>query len=207
MISYAKKTTVFSVLIAVILLGLALFVSRVNAQTAPANTAAGSSIEQRVNQRKQERQVKLDETNSKRLESVCVNTQTKVRILRDEYVKVADKRSEIYRKVDARLWVLIGSLKYINKDTFKLEQQRSELLKQVNAYENSVTQFRQTLEDTAAVNCKADPAGFKALIETARLYNSQIRTQANSIRQYVTDQIKPTVTAHANDLKPKTSTE
>lgn len=207
MTSYAKKTTVFSIFVAGLISLLVFSISRVDAQKAPANTPAGSSIEQRVNQRKQERKIKLDETNKARIEGVCVNTQTKIRILRDQYVQVADKRSEVYRKVDARLWVLIGSLKYINKDTFKLEQQRSELLKQVKAYENSVAQFRQTLEDAADINCKADPAGFKALIETARLYNSQIRTQADSIRKYVTDQIKPTITAHADALKPNTSTE
>jgi len=204
MISYAKKTTVIGFVLAMFLASLGLFTVSVGAQ---ADTPSGSTIEQRVNQRKQERKIALDENNKKRLESVCVNTQTKIRILRDEYVKVSDKRSEVYRKIDARLWVLIGSLKYINKDTFKLEQQRSEFLKQVKAYENSVSQFRQTLEDAAAINCKADPEGFKALIDTARLYNTQIRTQANGIRQYVTDQIKPTVTAHADALKPKTSTE
>lgn len=204
MISYAKKTTVLGFILAMFVAAIGLSTLSASAQS---DTPAGSSIQQRVNQRKQERKIALDENNKKRLESVCVNSQTKIRILRDEYVKVSDKRSEVYRKVDARLWVVIGSLKYVNKDTFKLEQQRSELLKQVKAYENSVSQFRQTLEDAAAINCKADAEGFKALIETAKLYNTQIRTQANGIRQYVTDQIKPTITAQANALKPKTSTE
>lgn len=204
MISYAKKTTVLGFILAMFVAAVGLSTLSASAQS---DTPAGSSIQQRVSQRKQERKIALDENNKKRLESVCVNSQTKIRILRDEYVKVSDKRSEVYRKVDARLWVLIGSLKYINKDTFKLEQQRSELLKQVKAYENSVSQFRQTLEDAAAINCKADAEGFKALVETAKLYNTQIRTQANGIRQYVTDQIKPTITAQANALKPKTSTE
>lgn len=204
MISYAKKTTVLGFILAMFVAAIGLSTLSASAQS---DTPAGSSIQQRVNQRKQERKIALDENNKKRLESVCVNSQTKIRILRDEYVKVSDKRSEVYRKVDARLWVVIGSLKYVNKDTFKLEQQRSELLKQVKAYENSVSQFRQTLEDAVAINCKADAEGFKALIETAKLYNTQIRTQANGIRQYVTDQIKPTITAQANALKPKTSTE
>lgn len=204
MISYAKKTTVLGFVLAMFVASVGLTTLSASAQS---DTPAGSSIQQRVSQRKQERKIALDENNKKRLESVCVNSQTKIRILRDEYVKVSDKRNEVYRKIDARLWVLIGSLKYVNKDTFKLEQQRSELLKQVKAYENSVNQFRQTLEDAAAINCKADAEGFKALVETAKLYNTQIRTQANGIRQYVTDQIKPTITAHANALKPKTSTE
>ncbi|MBW3569213.1 hypothetical protein KY385_03745 [Candidatus Parcubacteria bacterium] len=181
--------------------------SIVNAQSAPEPTKPGSSLKQRVAQRKAERKIKLDERTTKRLEDSCVRAQTKLRQVRDEYVSIFDKRSEIYRKVDAKLWVAIGSLKYVNKDTFKLEQQRAEFVRQVNGFESTAGEFRQTLDDMVSINCAADVVGFKAFVETARLYNTQIRTRSNGITDHVVNEVKPLLTGHASELRPRASQE
>lgn len=204
----SKIITFGKILVLFLSLALLSISNKVEAQTKlPAKTPAGSSIEQRIAQRKVERQIKLDEPNTLRLQSTCVQAQTKIRQLRDNYVVISDKRSEIYRKVDAKLWFVIGGLRYIDTDTFKLEQQRIDLLKQVKANEAALSEFRLTLDDMANMNCKADVVGFKSLLETAKLYNSQIRSQSNSIRTLVLDEIVPTLSAHAEALKPKQSTQ
>lgn len=196
---------IMAIVASIVLLSIGL---SVDAQTKlPSKTPAGSSLEKRIAQRKAERKIKLDEPNTIRLQSTCVQAQTKIRQLRDNYVVISDKRSEVYRKVDAKLWFVVGSLRYIDKDTFKLEQQRIELLKQVKINEASLSEFRLTLDDMANMNCKADVVGFKSLLETSKLYNAQIRTQSDSIRTLVLDQIVPTLSSHAEDLKPKQSTQ
>ena len=179
----------------------------VKAQTAPENSKPGSTLEQRVAQRKAERKVTLDDKTVRRLETRCTNTQGKIRTLKSRYSDTSNNRNKTYRNIDAKMWVIIGSLKLIDKDTFKLEQQRLELAKQVAAFDNSSAQFRQVMDDAAAMNCRADPAGFMALIETARLYNAQIRKSFTSIRSYVIDTIKPTITEYSTELELKASTE
>lgn len=181
--------------------------ANLNAQTPPADTAPGSTLEQRVAQRKQERAITLDERTTERIQNRCVNAQNKIRSIRDTYTASSDNRNNVYKDVDAKLWVVIGSLKLVDKDTFKLEQQRLELAGKIKSFDNSTTQLRQTLDDMTAINCKADPVGFKALLETARLYNGQVRTSFTNIRSYIIDEIKPTLSAQANDLKVKASTE
>lgn len=178
-----------------------------SAASNPANTAPGSTLDQRVAQRKKERQIKLDDINKTRLQAQCVYAQGALRTLTDSYSKASDNRDKVYRGIDAKLWIIIGSLKLINKDTFKLEQQRQDYLKRVLAFENQSTQFQQTINDMLAMNCKADPNGFKALLETARLYNAQIRSSFISIRSYLIDQVQQTISQQADDLKLKTSME
>lgn len=186
--------------------GLISVFSNASAQVPP-TAPAGSNIDQRIAQRKAERKIALDQNNTQRLQNTCVNTQTKIREVRDNVVKVSNKRSEVYRKVDAKLWVAIGSLKYVNKDTFKLEQERGELLKQVMSFESMVKEYRTVLDDMANMNCKADVVGFKALLETARIYNAEIRKQSVAIKIQVINKVKPVLATHANELKPNTSAQ
>ena len=203
-----RKISLFGLgLGAIIIAATAFLASQVGAQTTPSPTKSGSSLEQRIKQRKAERKIKLDLDNTERIQGTCVNTQTIIRQLRDQYVEVAKNRSDVYRRADAKLWVTIGSLKFIDKDTFKLEQQRLSFVKQVNAFEASVNEFRQSLDDMTAMNCKADANGFMSLLETARLYNTRIRTQSDGIKNDVINLIRPTLTNHANELKPNQSTQ
>lgn len=195
------------VAVVVVFAAALVFSSYVSAQSAPQPTKPGSSLEQRVAQRKVERKVKLDALSTTRYEGSCVRAQTTLRQLRDEYVAVIDKRKEIYRKVDAKLWVAIGNLKYVNKDTFKLEQQRTELLRQTKGFEAASDEFRQLLDDISTMNCAADIIGFQAMIETARLYNTQIRNRSDGITDQVVNKIKPIISGHANELRPKASQE
>lgn len=191
----------------IVVAGIILLSGMTQAQSAPGNAPAGSTLEQRIAQRKQERQTNLDEKATKRVQDRCVRTQNKIRSISKSYTDSSDNRNNVYRKIDAKLWMTIGSLKLVNQDTFKLEQQRLELAKKVQAFDNGSAQMRQALGDAAAINCASDPNGFMALIETVRQYNAQIRESFKDIKNYVVDQIKPTLTDHANNLKLKTNTE
>lgn len=197
-----KLWAVAMVFVASVFLGVS-----VSAESAPEPTKPGSTLEQRVAQRKAERAVKIDERTQQRLEGSCVRGQTNFRQIRDSYITVFDKRKEIYRKVDAKIWVAVGNLKYINKDTFKLEQQRAEFVRQTNGFEQTADEFRQTLDDLSTMNCAADVAAFQAMVETARLYNTQIRIRSDGIRTHVINNIKPILSGFADELRPKASQE
>ena len=109
--------------------------------------------------------------------------------------------------MDAKLWVMIGKLKIAQKDTFNLEKQRLTLAEKSARFQSTSQLYQQTLDDLVVVNCQADSAGFKALLDTARIYRGQLRDQSTEIRNYVINDIKPALTAFAADLNVKPATE
>lgn len=189
------------VILAVSVISLVLLSANVSAITQPKDTKPGSSLKQRIEQRKNERSIKLSQVERDRLVGVCSVSQTNIRKLRDGYVPVADKRSKAYNQVDAKLWVIIGGLKYIEYDTFSLEQQRSKFVDQVNRYEKLYKLFHETLDDAVNMNCKSDVAGFQAMVETSRIYNVQIRDQLNDITKFTNDQIRKNLSGIAENLR------
>lgn len=173
----------------------------VAAQTTP---APGSTLEQRIDQRKKERNVSLDPKDQARLINSCVGAQAKVRTLQQQTVQATDKRTKLYRQIDARLWIMVGKLKLAQKDTFEFEKQRTEFAQRAAAFEAVAQNYKQTLDDLALVNCKADPVGFKALLDTARLYQTEIRKSSVNLHDYVVNTIKPSLSAFAADLAGQT---
>lgn len=190
---------------ALILLG---FVSMPAAVWAvPADPPAGGTLKQRTEQRIKEENVKLDAKELVRLKGRCVNTQNTVREVENKLGPIISNRQSVYKKVDAKLWIIIGELKLADKDTFNLEKQRAELAKKVAANDNTLNQYKQTLDDIVVINCEADPNGFIALVKTAREYHTILRTQSTGIKSYVVDTIKKTLTDFATDLQTKAATE
>lgn len=180
--------------IIVMAVSLTIFsVATVFAQTAPKAPPAGSSHEQRLEQRKKERAIVLEDVDARRLEQRCKGAQTNLIAIQQEVTTVADARRKKYDTIDAKLWVTIGQLKLAGADTFDLQKYQTEYLKQVAAFNTLTKDYLQTLDDTVVINCEADPVGFKALLETNRLYLKQIREQSEVIRLYLVDTVKPEI--------------
>lgn len=175
--------------------------------TAPAPPPPGGTFAQRLAQRKKEQAIKLEKRDKDRLESRCVRTQNAIREIQQQAGPILDNRAKVYQRIDAKLWVVIGELKLAEKDTFNLEKQRAQLAAQAKVFQTTGGYYLQTLDDIAVINCQADPTGFKALVETARAYHKQVRTQSAGIRKYVLDTIKPTIASHVAALQTKPATE
>lgn len=203
-----KTKKIQQLLLAVGLVGMACVVpaAQLYAATPPANPPAGGSFEQRLAQRKTERSIKLDDKDKKRLTQRCVAAQGKVRAWYQTISTSIDDRNKAYQRVDAKLWVIIGRLKLAGKDTFKLEKERSIFAANINNFQTTGANFTQTLDDLQVVNCEADIVGFKALLDTARLYYKQVIDASGSIDNYVVNDIKSTLADHTADLQPKAET-
>lgn len=173
----------------------------------PVNAPDGGTIEQRIELRKKEKNVNLDKKELLRYKGRCKDTQALVRSIQDKTAPVVKNRTEVYKKIDAKLWITIGQLKLAGKDTFELEKQRAEFTKRVASYDNVVAQYRQTLDDIAVMNCEADVVGFVALVQTAREYHEEVRKESADIRSYVVDTIKKTLSDFSSQLQIKPSTE
>lgn len=192
------------------LLALVIYVAvqgRVQAQVPPAAAAPGSTLEQRVAQRKAERNVALAEKDQTRLVSVCVNAQGKLRTMQQKTTPAINERAKLDQQIDAKLWIMIGKLKLSGKDTFAFEKQRATLAQKTAASQLTAKEYSQVLDDVVAVNCKADVVGFKALLDTARIYRTQLRDQLADSRTYINNEVKPALSAFATELQSKPSTE
>jgi hypothetical protein len=186
--------------------GLFVF-SQADAQSPPKVAKPGNSFEQRLAQRKDERKIRLDERDGQRLESKCVEAQNSIRALQQKTSTVLNNRNSVYQRVDAKLWIITGQLKLAEKDTFNLEKQRSKYVSSISKFQSAGNQYRQVLDDLTIINCQADPAGFKALLESARIYQNQLRNQSENIKSQVVNELKTALSKHATGMQPKPSTE
>lgn len=179
----------------------------VHAQSAPKPPPAGGTFEQRLKQRKSERNIQIDERDERRLTSRCTDVQQRVRVVQQETTELSNNRNETYEDIDAKLWVTIGRLKLADVDTFDLERQRATLARRVEGFQDVMRYYQQTLDDIAVINCQADVVGFLALLDTARIYYSDIRSRSQDIKDFVLNQIKPTLSGYIVELQPKPATE
>lgn len=185
----------------------AVYLLTVRSTQAQAPPAPGSSLDQRIAQRKAERKIAIAPKDQQRIVSVCVAAQTKVRSLQQKTTPAVAKRAQVNRQIDAKLWIMVGKLKIAEKDSFQLEKQRALLADKVSAYQAISQNYSQTLDDVVAINCRNDAVGFKALLVTAQLYRAQVRNQSGDIRNYINNDIKSSLSAYATDLQVKPSTE
>jgi hypothetical protein len=191
-------------LVAVLSLSIvATGVTPVGAQTAPGNPPPGGNFDQRLAQRKKERQIKLSDQDSRRITNQCISAQGKLRTLQNQTSSLITGRAKLYQQIDGKLWVIIGQLKLAAKDTFNLENQRTALTTKVTNFAATATNYKQALDDSIVINCQADPTGFKVLLETTRLYYKQLRDQSADIRGYIVNDIKSTLTGLTADLQAK----
>jgi hypothetical protein len=206
----AAKTD-YKTLVTLCLFGLVVallpFSARVGAQAAPPATPPGSTLDQRVAQRKAERNITLATKDVQRLTSTCQSGQAKARAMQQKTIQTLDRRNKVYTQMDARLWITIGKLKIAQKDTFSYEKQRESFAIKISAFKGYGDAYKQSLDDMAVMNCKADTTGFKAMVETARIYTTQLRTQSTDIQNFVINDIKPALNASATDLGGKTTTQ
>jgi hypothetical protein len=173
------------------------------AATGPAPAPDGSSFDQRLAQRKAERGVVLSQEDQLRLVEQCVNAQGKLRLIQHDDTSMLANRTNVYKKVDARLWIVTGQLKLADQDTFPLEKQRLTVVDQAAAFKVLSNNYEQAIDDALVVNCKADPVGFKALIDTVRSYSDLLKKQSGDIHDFVVNTIKSTLAGHISALQPK----
>jgi len=177
------------------------------AASPPAVAPPGSTLEQRIIQRKAERAITLSDTDTQRLIRTCPNAQSKLRLIQNGDVAMLKKRTDVYGAIDAKLWIVIGQLKLATKDTFPLEKQRLAFVDKTASFQTLADNYKQSLDDSLLINCKADPVGFKAMVDTVRLYYDQLRTQSGGNQDYVVNTIKPSLKNYSADLQPKTATD
>jgi hypothetical protein len=190
------------VLLAILLISQ-LISNQVNADTTPADPAAGSTIDQRIEQRKRERNLAYDERETKRLTDRCVQGQNNLRRLVDPKTKMLERRDQTYSSVSAKTWIAVGSIRLAKIDTFNLERLRLKFDEELVEFRKLSNNYKLSLEDAVQMNCGADIIGFMSVVETLRIYDQQLSNQARKMRQTVNIQLREELNAANRELQPR----
>lgn len=168
----------------------ALIMPRVAADNRPATPDSGSSLGERIELRKSDRSVSLDDAEERRLERRCPQAQSTVRQLQNSKTQMLNNRADVYNRISGKTWLGIGGIRLADGDVFALKRHALDLDDKVEDFNANATLFNQTIRDILQMNCEADVEGFKALVETAQEYDQLLLSLANDIRSLVNNDIR-----------------
>lgn len=186
-----------------ILLPLSVVVPVLLAQTIALDSqvyAQQNTLQQRVEAYK----AKLSPTPSQgeltRLKARCSVAQTVFKNLQTRTGTVQQKRVTAYDNINKSLTELQTALKAKSIDTVKLDAQIKDLDAKLTAFKTDMAAYKQAVDDSAEIDCAADPLALKASLQEARTDHEKLVIAVADIRTYITNTVKPTLTQIKADL-------
>lgn len=168
-------------------------------------TADLQKIKERVEKHKAELKIKLTAVQEARLKARCIGGQGIVKMGEDRLKANFPKRVKAYNELQDHLAKLIEKLKAKGIDTSTLAQQKTVLEGKISSFNTKLSDYQQALGDLRAMDCRTDPAGFKAALEAARTKRETAVQAAQDIKSYVQTTIKATLTAIRQQLETNNS--
>ena len=182
-------------------------------QTAPTTTttttktaeeiAAAKALAERLAKHKTELKTKLSTAEKVRLQAKCKAAQGLVSSLSGRIKGIETSRGQVYKNIVDRLTSLSEKLKNKGVDTTELNADIATLQGKIDTFNTDLATYKQDVSDLAAMDCKADPDGFKAALEAARAAKQKVHDDGLAIRSYVNDTIKPLLKNIRAELEPK----
>lgn len=166
----------------------------------PATPPAGSSFSQRVEFRKKEYQVKLNQDQQQQLQSECAQAQSVLSGMNSTAEATLAKYNQTYTKVDGIVLVNIGQLKISGQPTFDFASQEKVLAQKAGDFSSLSRNYLQALNDSITINCAKDPNGFQALVDTVRGYYQGIIDQSNDIANYTNNTVRTTLEGYVGKV-------
>jgi hypothetical protein len=162
-----------------------------------------ATISERVAKRKAENRTVLTTVQQKRLQSRCKNAQTLLKVTIEKANKVHTNRDKIHTDLLGKLANLETKLAAAGVNTTELKAQIADLTTKIETFQADSTAYIEAAQDTAALDCQADPAGFKASLEASRASLKKLQADAVAIRTTLAQQIKPGLAASKTELETK----
>jgi peptidoglycan hydrolase CwlO-like protein len=152
-----------------------------------------AELQTRVQKRKESLKTKLTTVEQKRLQTKCKNSQGLISSLKGRITGIETSRAQVYTNLVDRLNNLQSKLDTKGADTAELKTEITTLQTKIDTFKTDLAAYKQSVSDTAALDCTTDPTGFKASLEDSRTGLTKVRTDAQDIKTYVNDTIKPTL--------------
>lgn len=192
------------IIAAIVMLPLSIVVPVFLAQTVALDShvyAQQDTLQTRVEAYKAKLSQAPSQAELNRLKLRCSVAQTVFKNLQTRVGTVQEKRVAAYDGVNKNLTDLDMALKAKSIDTAKLDSQIKELETKMTAFKDDMKSYKQAVEDSAAVDCAADPLALRASLEVARADHQRLVTNVADIRTYVNNTIKPTLGQIKTDLQ------
>ena len=155
------------------------------------NEAESSRRKGRIEKLKSDLKIRLSTVEKSKIALKCEGAQTVVKTRKSVNQKADEARNKVYTRVIAKLESLVANLKAKDVDTASLETIITELRSKVALYATAQSAFQQSLLDLSSLECKTDPEGFKAALETVRTNQQSVFRSAQDIKAYLKDTLKP----------------
>ena len=187
-----QKTKIF--LSAVVMLPL-LFCATAVAQENRNETSENgiSELEHRLQERKEATKTRIDAAERLVIQARCKASQAHLRRLNSRIVGIRVSRKAVYDNVTKRLADLGTKLRAKGIDTAEYDKQVGELQIKIDSFYAALEQYEEAVNDLAAMDCAADPEGYRATLESAKILRTDVIQTAQAVHSYLHDTIKPTL--------------
>ncbi len=202
----SKRVVMASFLVVPCLFATGISAHLVSAQAEPVEE---STLVQRLEKRKAELNIRqLPNAEKLRLQQKCKASQGSLSALKGRITGINTSRANVYQALNNRLAKLVERLKSAGADTAGLETEITELSTKIETFSTDLEAYKLAVSDLASMECAADPVAFKASLEAARAARTKVASDANDIKKFVNDTIKPTIKELRAQLeKPNGGTE
>ncbi|PJE65281.1 hypothetical protein COU91_02445 [Candidatus Saccharibacteria bacterium CG10_big_fil_rev_8_21_14_0_10_47_8] len=167
----------------------------------PADMSQTSTRDQRVNQRKAELKVQINEQSLKNLAARCEKVQKVVVTLKTRDEKVLIARHDFYIGSANKLNYIVENLKKRDISTASVETASQPFTTAVNKYLVDAGSYKTAIDDLAAMSCSKDTTGLRATILSAQQLRAQLASDVKNVKATFV-QIKAAV-EQAKKMLPK----
>ena len=170
--------------------------------SAPASTTTETkkTLKERVADYKAKQTTKLTIAQETALKAKCKAAQLVGKTLTAKVVATTSARTKVYDEITKNLVTITGRITDADVDTSELTTLQTELKKLIAAYTVSAESYKVTLTDLGEIDCIVDPVAFQATLDAARTNRAVVAKDATAIRTFVTETIKPALTAAQETL-------
>lgn len=149
-----------------------------------------TTLEERLAERKAKIQAKLDRAQETRLKGRCRAAQVILKSYGERLGRLDERRTAAHDTVVAKLNDIVTRVGD-QADTTELKTSIETLQDKIDDFETTLDEYRQAVDDLAAMECTEDPEAFKATLETVRTQRKDLLADAKDIRKFVIETIKP----------------
>lgn len=164
------------------------------------------ALQERMAKRKADLKTRLAASEKTRIQAKCIAAQTPLSTVKGHVVSMEKSRVNVYAGVLDKFTSLSEKLKNKGVDTTEFDADIATLKTKVDTLNTDMAAYKQAVSDLVAMDCKTDPEGFKASLETARASLLKLKTDSEAIKAYVKDTIKPLLATIRSQLETDKTT-
>lgn len=151
----------------------------------PTTDIDAAGRDQRIVVYKADYPVKLTDKEKTKLTTTCAAAQENIQKIFKRSEGITSERSTVYATVDNRLGAVQKRLSTQQLDTSVIDLLHANYRKQTTAFSAALTTYRQTLQDSSTMDCKADLSGFRSSVEAVRVARKSVADKSLSIHELV----------------------